>query len=99
MVVIAQGRLRHASPLAELRSRALPATYVESPRLDAMAALAAERGWPTASDATGLLVEGASAAEVGGAAYGAGIELHQLVTRDADIEAIFFELTKPEGEQ
>lgn len=99
VVVIAQGRLRHASSLAELRSRAKPATYVESPRLDAVAALAAERGWRSATDATGLLVDGAAAAEVGGAAYGAGIELHQLVTRDADIEAIFFELTRPEGER
>lgn len=99
VVVIAQGRLRHASSLAELRSRAKPATYVESPRLDAVAALAAERGWRSATDGTGLLVDGAAAAEVGGAAYGAGIELHQLVTRDADIEAIFFELTRPEGER
>jgi ABC-2 type transport system ATP-binding protein len=96
VVIIAQGRLRHASSLAELRSQATPSAYVESPRADAVAAVAADRGWTASSEGAGLLVEGATAAEVGAALHGAGIELHQLVRRDTDIERLFFELTRPE---
>jgi ABC-2 type transport system ATP-binding protein len=97
VVVIAQGRLRHASSLSALRSRAKPAAYVESPRLDAVAALAIDKGWTVSPDGEGLLVDGTSAAAVGGAVHAAAIEVHQLVSRDADIEAIFLDLTRPEG--
>ncbi|WP_141006240.1 ABC transporter ATP-binding protein [Nocardioides humi] len=100
VVIIAQGRLRHASSLAELRTRTTPAAYVVAPRPDAVAALAADRGWTAGPDGDGLVVDGASAAELGAAAYAAGIELHELVRRDVDIEALFFELTRPEtGEE
>ncbi|WP_436701726.1 ABC transporter ATP-binding protein [Nocardioides sp. BYT-33-1] len=98
VVIIAQGRLRHASSLAELRTRATPAAYVVAPRPDAVRALAADRGWDTAPDGGGLVVDGASAAEVGAAAHAAGIELHELVRRDVDLEALFFELTRPVGD-
>ncbi|GEB11746.1 ATP-binding cassette domain-containing protein [Pimelobacter simplex] len=96
VVVIAQGRLRHASTLAELRTRATPAAYVETPRPDALATLAADRGWTVQPDGDGTLVDGANAAEVGAAAHAAGLELHELVRRDVDLEALFFELTRPE---
>jgi ABC-2 type transport system ATP-binding protein len=97
VVVISHGRLRHASSLADMRAMARPVTYVESPRPDALAALAADRGWTTQPSGAGLAVEGVAAAEVGGAAHGAGIELHQLVSRDADLESVFLELTRPVG--
>ncbi|WP_435770135.1 ABC transporter ATP-binding protein [Nocardioides sp. SYSU DS0651] len=96
VVIIAQGRLRHASSLTSLQSRATPATYVEAPDLEAVTRLAADRGWAATPDGTGLLVDGAASAELGGAAHAAGIELHQLVRRDVDLEALFFELTRPE---
>jgi ABC-2 type transport system ATP-binding protein len=96
VVVIAQGRLRHASTLAELRTRATPAAFVAAPRPDQVSALASARGWTVASEDGGLLVDGASAAEVGAAAHAAGIELHELVRRDVDLEALFFELTRAE---
>ena len=101
VVIIAQGRLRHASTLAELRTRATPAAYVETPRPEALAALAADRGWTTGPDGDrpGVLVDGASAAEVGAAAHAAGLELHELVRRDVDLEALFFELTRPEEDR
>ncbi|UMG91446.1 ATP-binding cassette domain-containing protein [Nocardioides sp. TF02-7] len=95
VVIIAQGRLRHASSLTELQARTTPAAYVESPRPDAVSALAAERGWTVTPEDAGLLVDGAEAREVGAAAHAAGIELHQLVRRDVDLEALFFELTRP----
>ena len=95
VVIIAQGQLRHASTLAELRQRATPAAYVVSPNPDALAALAADRGWSTEREREGLLVDGATSAEIGAAAHAAGIELHELVRRDVDLEALFFELTRP----
>lgn len=98
VVIIAQGRLRHASSLAELRTRATPAAHVVTPRPDALATLAAERGWVVSQEETGVLVDGATAAEVGAAAHAAGIELHELVRRDVDLEALFFELTRPAPE-
>ncbi|GAA3544887.1 ABC transporter ATP-binding protein [Nocardioides daeguensis] len=97
VVIIVQGRLRHASSLAELRAHATPATYVAGPRPDALAALAVDRGWATTADGDGIVVDRVSAAEVGAAAYAAGIELHELVRRDVDLEALFFELTRPEA--
>ncbi|MBM7518921.1 ABC transporter ATP-binding protein [Nocardioides nitrophenolicus] len=99
VVVIAQGRLRHASSLAELRTRATPAAYVVAPRADAVRALAHERGWTATADGDGLVVDGATAAEVGAAAHAAGLELHELVRRDVDLEALFFELTRPEADR
>jgi len=96
VVIIAQGRLRHASPLADLRTRATPSAYVVAARPDGLVALAADRGWTTTPDGEGILVDGATAADVGAAAYGAGLELHELVRRDVDLEAVFFELTRPE---
>lgn len=97
VVIIAQGRLRHASSLADLRARATPAAYVESPRPDEVTALATDRGWTVTPDGVGLLIDGTTAAALGGAAHAAGIELHQLVSRDADIETIFLDLTRPDG--
>ena len=96
VVVIAQGRLRHASSIADLRSQATPAAYVETPGRTALDALAAERGWTVQPDGDGVYVDGATAAEVGAAAHAAGIELHQLVRRDVDLERLFFELTRPD---
>ena len=97
VVVIAHGRLRHASALSALRSRATPAAYVESPRPDALAALATDQGWTVSPDGAGMLVEGTTAALLGGAVFAAGIEVHQLVSRDADLEAVFLDLTRSEG--
>jgi ABC-2 type transport system ATP-binding protein len=97
VVVIAHGQLRHASALSALRSRAKPAAYVESPRLDAVGALASDQGWTVSPDGDGLVVDGTTAATLGSAAHAAGIELHQLVSRDSDLEAIFLELTRSEG--
>ena len=97
VVIIAQGQLRHASSLADLRQRATPAAYVLSPNPDAVTALAHDRGWTTQPEREGLLVDGATSAEIGAAAHAAGIELHELVRRDVDLEALFFELTRPQA--
>ncbi|GAB3200442.1 ABC transporter ATP-binding protein [Nocardioides hungaricus] len=93
VVIIARGRLVHASSLAALAELAEPETYVESPAPDALARLAGERGWAARADGAGLVVTGVLAAEVGAAAYASGVELHQLASRGVGLEDVFLRLT------
>ena len=93
VVVIARGRLVHASSLAELASMAGTRTYVETPDPELFAALCAEQGWECAARGAGHEVADVPAATVGAAAYAAGLELHQLATRGADLEDVFLRLT------
>lgn len=93
VVIIAQGRLVHASSLADLSALAAPETYVESPDPARLAALCADRGWSAREDGVGLVVTGSSGAEIGAAAYAAGVELHQLAARGAGLEDVFLRLT------
>ncbi|TYL45735.1 ATP-binding cassette domain-containing protein [Nocardioides sp. BGMRC 2183] len=94
VVIIAQGRLRHASSLTALREQASPATYVVAPDAAALADLARSHGWRTVPERDGLVVDGATAPEIGAAAYRSGLELHELTRRDVDIEELFFRLTR-----
>ncbi|TIC79655.1 ATP-binding cassette domain-containing protein [Nocardioides sp. GY 10113] len=93
VVIIARGRLVSASSLADLSARAVPSTYVEAPDRAALDRLCADRGWTARSDGAGLLLEGIGGADVGAAAYGSGVELHQLVTRGGDLEDLFLRMT------
>lgn len=93
VVVIAKGRLVHASSLAELAALAGVSTYIETPDLAALAALCAERGWSASARERGTQVQDVDAATVGAAAHAAGLELHQLTTRGADLEDVFLRLT------
>ena len=93
VVIIAGGRLVHASSLAELSELAEAETYAESPTPDLLAALCRDRGWATRTDGPGLLVPGVAASEIGAAAHAAGIELHQLASRGVELEEVFLRLT------
>ncbi|WP_300387549.1 ABC transporter ATP-binding protein [uncultured Nocardioides sp.] len=93
VVVIARGRLVHASSLSELAAMAGARTYVETPAPGRLAELCAERGWACTPTGAGHEVPDVPAAEVGAAAYAAGLELHQLATRGADLEDVFLRLT------
>jgi ABC-2 type transport system ATP-binding protein len=93
VVIIARGRLVHASSLTELGALVAPETYVESPTSDQLSALLRDRGWGARVEGTGLLVPGTSAADIGAAAYAAGIELHQLASRGGSLEDVFLRLT------
>ena len=95
VVIIANGRLAHASPLADLDELAGVDVYAESPDRDALRAVSAGRRWTVADDGAGLRIVGVTAAEVGAAAHAAGIELHQLTTRRTDLESVFLRLTAP----
>jgi len=93
VVIIAHGRLVHHSSLDELAAMASPEVYVESPALDRLARVADERGWRHQPDGHGMLVAETPAAEIGAAAYAAGVELHQLSPRGATLEDVFLGLT------
>ena len=93
VVIIAAGRLVHASSLADLAGLAAPETYVESPDPAAVERLCATHGWAARPADRGVLVGGVTAAELGAAAFAAGIELHQLANRGGDLEDVFLRLT------
>ncbi|MEI5671973.1 MULTISPECIES: ABC transporter ATP-binding protein [unclassified Nocardioides] len=93
VVVIARGRLVHASSLAELAASAESGTLVVAADPAGLARLVADRGWTAEPEGAGLLVRGIPAAEAGAACFAAGLELHQLATRTEDLEAAFLRLT------
>ncbi|WP_372593560.1 ABC transporter ATP-binding protein [Actinotalea sp.] len=105
VVIIARGRLVHSSSLRDLAALTRRQVRVTSPDADGLARLVAER-WPGASrarhagaeEAGTAVLEEVTAAEVGHAAFAAGLELHELTTDVVDLEAAFLRLTSDPGE-
>lgn len=95
VVVISQGRLAHASSLADLARLTSSRTRVTGPDLAALAALARARGWQASTEGTSLVVHEVTAAEVGGAAFAAGVELHGLTEERSGLEEVFLRLVTP----
>lgn len=93
VVVIARGRIRHASALSELHAMARTATTLRSPDAARLARLAAD--WPGArlADPGTLVVPEISAAELGARAFAAGIEVHGLTESGETLETLFLRLT------
>ncbi|MDN4474875.1 ATP-binding cassette domain-containing protein [Demequina sp. SYSU T00192] len=94
VVVIARGRIRHASSLSDLRALAHPAATLRSPDAARLAALA--RDWADArlASPTELVVPRAGAAEVGARAFAAGVEVHGLAETGETLEQVFLRLTE-----
>ncbi|HEY1133669.1 MAG TPA: ATP-binding cassette domain-containing protein [Nocardioides sp.] len=95
VVIVARGRLVHASTLAGLAELAEVATYVSSPDPAALGRLVAAQGWRTEPHESGVLVHEVEATRVGDAAFAAGLPLHRLEARDVDLEEVFLRLTTP----
>ena len=95
VVIVARGRLVHASSLAALAELAAVATYVSSPDVAALGRLVTQQGWRAERHESGLLVQDVAAARVGDAAFAAGVPLHRLEPRDVDLEEVFLRLTSP----
>ncbi len=95
VVIISQGRLAHASTLAELAQLAKPAVVVASPDAEALARLVAEHGWQvrTAHVPGRVELEGVTAQEVGARAFAARLELHELTLHNPGLEQVFLGLT------
>jgi ABC-2 type transport system ATP-binding protein len=100
VVIIANGRLVHASSLDQLRTMAVPRTIVVPADPAALANLGQRMGWQLTGEIPGAaVVQGVDSTVVGHAAFQAGLELHQLVPLRADLEQLFFSMTqtRPEG--
>ena len=93
VLIVAGGRLVHASSLSELEEQAAPETYVESPARDRLAALCRHAGWEVRPEGDGLVVTGVPAGVIGAAAYSSDVELHQLASRGGGLEDVFLRLT------
>lgn len=97
VVVIASGRIRHASPLADMRALAAPEVEVRSPDAAGLAALASRwEGSQRGVDGS-VRILGATSAEVGAAAHAAGLELHGLTERGESLERLFLRLTEEQA--
>ncbi|WP_066464986.1 ABC transporter ATP-binding protein [Sanguibacter suarezii] len=102
VVIIAAGRLVHASSMAELSALASTTTLVASPDAAGLKALVASRGWTAHSlgeppDAPttptpSVELDGVTTAEVGAAAFAAGLELHTLMDKSEGLEDIFLRM-------
>ena len=94
VVIIARGRLAHASSLSDLAGMARVQVRVLSPDAPGLAALVERSGW-TRTDAGDPRVADlwdVDAATVGAAAFAAGVELHELTSRDPGLEGLFLQL-------
>ncbi|QZN84707.1 ABC transporter ATP-binding protein [Cellulomonas sp. C5510] len=99
VVIIAGGRLVHASTLEELGRMTEPRVRIASPDAGRLEALVAEQGWATGLVSPGVVeVTGTDAAAVGRAAFAAGLELHELATHAAGLEELFLSLTSSAAE-
>lgn len=95
VVVIAHGRLRHASSLAELARLSEPRVRLVTPDAAGLGALVAERGWQTTGSGERVRtaeIVGVGAREVGAAAFAAGLELFELTDVTEGLEEIFLRL-------
>jgi ABC-2 type transport system ATP-binding protein len=97
VVVIAHGRLVHESSLADLVSLAVARVRVVGPDLAGFEALALEHSWSSVRDGSALVVSGATPAELGAAAYRAGLEIHGLAEEGGSLEDVFLRLTGESG--
>jgi ABC-2 type transport system ATP-binding protein len=101
VVIIAHGRLAHASALADLEHLGQPRTVVAAADPTALATLIQTQDWsaqPWGDDAA-MLVTGPAAETIGHAAFQAGVELTQLASQRAGLEQAFFQLTEGGGLQ
>ena len=95
VVILSQGKLVREGSMEELERSAGETVVVSSPTLDQLGnALAATGAQITRSGPDQLRITGVPAAAVGHAAFGAGVELHELRTERADLEKLFFSLTE-----
>ncbi|WP_430780973.1 ABC transporter ATP-binding protein [Actinoplanes sp. G11-F43] len=96
VVIIAAGRLIRQGPVGEVLGATAGAARVRvrTPRAEQLTAALKEAGLEVGADPDGSLrVFGAEPARVGNIAFTAGVELHELIGENADLERAFLELT------
>ncbi len=103
VVIIARGRLVHASSLPDLARLARSRVSVVSPDGTALDALVAAQGWTVGStsrdvEATAYELLDVAAPQVGAAAFAGRVELHRLTGHDVGLEDLFLQLTAAPGD-
>ncbi len=93
VVIIADGRLVHASALTDLVALADRSVDLVTPDRPLLQQLASHHGWTVTTSEAGDVVAGPTAAELGAVAFRAGLELHRLDDGEVDLEQIFLRLT------
>nr|WP_104528360.1 ATP-binding cassette domain-containing protein [Blastococcus saxobsidens] len=95
VVIVGGGRLVREGSMEDLRSGAEGAgsVLVRSPDAARLAELLRADGALVDLDGEGLTVTGLTTAEIGGRAFAAGVELHELRSRSSGLEEIYFQLT------
>jgi ABC-2 type transport system ATP-binding protein len=83
----------HESSLDDLVALASPRVRVASPNTAGFAALAVEHGGSAEPSGDDLVLDGGTCAEVGAAAYRAGLEIHGLAEEGGSLEDVFLRLT------
>ena len=96
LVVIGRGRLIADTSVAEfVKASSIGVVSVRSPDRARFSALLAEQGCEVTTEPDGsLAVRGTNAPTVGATAARHGIELHELVAREATLEQAFMEQTR-----
>jgi ABC-2 type transport system ATP-binding protein len=92
VVILNRGRLVRAGSIAELTAGS-DTVLVRSPNLDPLIAAVSRNGNAQRTDANTVRISGMTLAEVGHAAFSAGVELHELSAQRFDLEELFFALT------
>jgi ABC-2 type transport system ATP-binding protein len=99
LIVVGKGRLVADCPMAEFIARGSgTAVLVQTPAPGVLARAVATAGGSVTSEASAaepgwLRVHGLSEAEVGGAAFAAGVPVHHLAAAKVSLEQAFMELT------
>lgn len=96
VIIINRGRLLAARPLAQIEGEGGGSlVLVATPQPDELEAALAVQAPQVAIERDGgqLQLRGATAAQIGGIAFRAGVELHGLTERTVDLEQVFLELT------
>lgn len=96
VVVLAEGRLVHASSLEEMVALADSHVRVSGPDAGAIERTITAAGWRVESIPAALVVRGARAAAVGHALFVAGVEVHSLTDVGADLEETFLQVVRGE---
>lgn len=93
VVIIANGKAVRSGPMAEIKGE--PRVLVRTPGAAALQDVLTARGLSVTTDDDGALhVLTSDLALVGDAALAAGVPVHELRGEQADLEALFFELTE-----
>lgn len=97
VVIVSHGRLVREGSLADIVGRSAGAVQARTPDPVRLRDALAAAGLPVEVHDGTVFVSGATTGQVGHLAFGAGVELSELMERPTDLEDVFLELTNGGG--